>query len=151
MADFGKLLSKPVADIKKPVLLPKGTYFGTITQKVLGESKQKQTPFCEFKATLSRAGDDVDPALLGEIDVSRKSFSGQSNSGLTFYLSENAEFMLLSFCKTFGKNTEGLSMGELIEIPIGEEIMIFVDQEPNQAGTEFYNKLVRAVGTKGEA
>jgi len=146
MVDFSALLSKNVADVKKPPLLPVGTYFGTITKKTLGESKQKKTPFVEFAAQITRAGDDVDPSLLGEIDVSRKSFSGISNNGGTFYMTDDSAFRLVDFCKSFGQEVEGLSMGELIEIPVGREVMVSIKQEMNPNNNEFYNKLDRMVG-----
>lgn len=151
MPNFDKILDKNTSEIKKPPVMPAGTYLGTITSKVLGESSKKQTPFVEYKVQLTEAGEDVKErvAELG-IDVTRKSFSGMSNKGGTFYLSDDSQYRVVAFAKTCGKNTDGKSLREVIELPIGEDVLCTITEVPSTSTEgEFFNNLDRMVGVKG--
>lgn len=148
MVDFSKLMSKKGADIKRPPVLPGGTYFGVVGTKVLGESKNKKTPQIEFPVQLTRAGEDVDQDILARenIDVSKKKFSGGTNRGGTFYLTDEAEYRLVEFIKTFGVSVDEMSLGEMVEVPIGREVMVTIAQGISERSGEPFNTLESMVG-----
>lgn len=147
--DFKKLLSKPAAEIKRPPILPAGTYYGVIPSIEYGTSKQKGTPFVEYPCQLIRPGDDVDAEALAAsgIDLSKKLIKGISNRGGVFYLTPESEFRVVEFVKSGGTVVSTQSLEELIQIPVGKEVMVTISQVPNQNTGELYNNLDKMVLT----
>lgn len=147
--DFKKLLSKPAAEIKRPPIMPAGTYYGVIPTMEFATSKQKGTPYVEYHCQLTRPGEDVDLEALAEtkIDLSKKLIKGNSNKGGTFYLSDDSMFRIVEFIKTGGTVISTQSLEELAQIPVGKEVMVTISQVPNQQTGEMYNNLDKMVLT----
>lgn len=151
MVDFNALLSKDTTAIKRPPILPAGTYYGIIDKLTYGESREKHTPFVEYNVVITGPGADVDRELLGDMDPTKKRFAGVSNRGGTFYLSDDSQFRLKEFCKGFGVNVDGITLRELCEIPQGKQVMVTITQTgSNRPGdNEMYNNLDRMVAHAG--
>ena len=142
MVDLKSLLNKPMDDIKAPVALPEGTYYGVIKSQEFGESSKKKTPFCRYTFSLHSAGDDVDQSELQSIDLSTKSLRTD------FYITEASEFMLKDFLESCGIKTTGRSLGECIPEAIGQEVKLavtkrFDERDPSKA----FNDVQNAKGT----
>lgn len=65
MPDFNSVLSKPMADIERPKLIPPGTYVGMVTKIPDTEtSPDGRWDFLTFNMRLIEAKEDVDPESL---------------------------------------------------------------------------------------
>lgn len=141
--NFKHLLQKPADDIKKPPVLPEGTYFGQITgQPTFGESSQKKTPFVQWTGQYSHAADDVE--LVDEegmpINLEGKKFY------FSYYLTEDALWRLVAFVQSCGINTEGRSLEELLPQVQGKAVQLSVVQRPNKDETGMVNNIQEMVG-----
>ena len=128
--DFKSLLSKPLDDVKAPVPLPAGTYYGIIKEYKFDESKEKKTPFIRFTVQLTGAGDDVEPSEVAEIDWSKKQLRKD------FYLTEDALFRFKKFLESLGIETVGKSFDSLIPETQGANVLVEVTQRPNTQNPE---------------
>ena len=140
--NFASLLNKPADDVKRPVTLPEGTYFGVIQGHEFGESSQKKTPFVQFNITLSHADDDVD---LEGLEVDNKKVR------TTFYLTDESMYRLTDFIKSLGIETDGRTLGELIPQTTGQSVKVDLAKRPNQAGDDYFNDVKRASGLAEQA
>lgn len=146
--NFSNLLNKPADDIKKPPVLPEGTYFGTLTgQPTFGESSQKKTPFVQWTGQYSHAAPDIE--LVDEegkpINLEGKKFY------FSHYLTEDAMWRLVEFIKSCGVETEGRTLSELIPQCAGKAVQLSVVQRPNKDETGMVNNIQEMVGTEGAA
>ena len=134
--DFQSLMSMRADDVKPPPTLPTGTYHGIIEAHKFDKSREKQTPCVTYTINVTHAGDDVDPAELAEVDLSRKQFT------TNFYITPNSLFRLTDFIKSCGINTAGRSVAELVPEVIGKEVMIPVVKTPDKRDmTKMRNEL----------
>lgn len=142
MPNFSHLLNKPADDVKAPVQLPDGTYYGTIQNHEFGESSQKKTPYVQYNILVTHADEGTDTE---GVEVSGKKMNTK------FYLSDEAQFMLVNFIKSFGIETSGRSLGELIPQVQGQSVMLDVVKQPNQAGDGFFNTIKKVSAPATEA
>jgi hypothetical protein len=138
--DFSALLNKPTAEIKKPPVLPEGTYYGTLGKYELREIGEKRTPTAEFEITLQSAADDIDltDEESGEpIDLSAKKLRGN------LWLSENAQWQVVDLAAKLGIDTDGQSLGTILPQFVGQSVMVQVTRVPNKDQTAFLNNVQR--------
>lgn len=128
--DFTSLLSKPLDDVKAPIPLPAGTYYGIIKEYKFDESQEKKTPFIRFSIQLTGAGDDVYVEEVASIDWSKKQLRKD------FYLTEAALFRLKKFLESLGIDTVGKSFDSLIPETQGATVLAEVTQRPNTRNPE---------------
>lgn len=133
--DFTKLNSIPMDTVTKPKALPAGTYFGTIKEFKYDESKEKKTPFVQYIIVPTSNGDDVDPADLDGIELTKKQLR------CVFYLTQDSLFRVKEFLENVGIETQGRSLGECIPDAVGLSVMLEVIQKPTQDNSDFYNEV----------
>jgi len=133
--DFKSLLNRPTDTIEKPKPLPEGQYYGLIAAHTLKESKEKHTPYVAYAIKLSHAHESVDTDLLGEIDVSKKQFSKN------YFLTEDAMYRLVEFAQSFGEDTDGKTLADVIVMPLQKMVIVTVTQRNSADGTEIYNDI----------
>ena len=133
--DFKSLLSKPSDDITKPKPLPAGTYNGMVSKYEFGESKEKKTPYVRFFLTVHSAGEDIDPADIEGIDLTKKQLRRD------FYLTDDALYRLKEFAVSIGVEATGRSLGEMIPDCVNAQVLIAVTQRNSQDGSEIYNDV----------
>jgi len=135
MVDLNTLLTKEVDKAERPKPIPVGTYSMLIGAHKFGESSKKKTPFVEFELSFIEAGADVDREALAEVEA-QKPLSERQHSA-TFYLTENAMFMLKEFLETVG-----------LEIGAGRT---FQDAIPETRGQRVDAYFKHGFGDKGRA
>ena len=135
--NLASLLNKSADDVKRPVPLPDGTYFGIIESHEFTESSQKKTPGVQYNIRLTHAHEDVD---LSDFE-SEGGVVAEKNMRTTFWLSENALFMLTDFIAACGIETSGRQLGELVPQVIQQPVMVDVVRKPNKQGDGFYNEI----------
>ena len=140
MADFKSLLSRPVDDVKKPLALPVGTFYGMIKNYELGESKQKKTPYVRFNFTLTGPGEDIDAADIEGIDLSKKALRTD------FYITPDSEYRLKDFIESLGLPTAGRTFFELLPDCISRDVVLDVTQRSNEDGSEMFNDVAKVKG-----
>lgn len=134
MSDLDSLLNTSTSDIKAPQGLPAGSYKLRVGQHSFDESSQKKTPFVEFACTPVEAGEDVDEEELEEISNWR-----EKTIKARFYLSPNAQFMLVNFLKACGVETDGKKLKELIPEVQGCEVWAKITKQAMQDGQGSFN------------
>lgn len=107
--DFMALLGQTADSVEKPKPMPNGTYQFNIKSHEFGESSKKGTPFVEFKCSPMQPLEDVDVEALGQV----KNWQAKEMR-LTFYLTEDAIFMLKEFLGHLGMDTAGRTFAEMI-------------------------------------
>jgi len=127
--DFESLLSKQIGTETGPKPIPAGTYFGQIAK--LPESKKRNTkegekPVVDVVVNLTEAGDDVDSEALAANGGLTKSNGEPRTMTHTFWLTDNAIFMLDNFLSSFGLS--GSYQDGLAQLP-GQPVMLYVSQE----------------------
>lgn len=137
--NFSGLLQKPADEIKKPVALPAGTYFGITKSREYGESKEKKTPFVRYTVGVNGPGEDTKEVVaeLG-IDVTKKSLRKD------FYITTDSEYRIIEFAKSCQVPTAGRSLGEVIEDTLNQQVMMTVKQRID--GEDIYNDIDKIVG-----
>ena len=134
--NFSSLLNRPAGDIKKPPVLPAGTYNGIIERTEFGESTKKKTPFLRYWVKVQTPGEDVDPEELSGIDLGKK---GALKSD--FYITDDALWRLKSFIESCGVNLTGRTLEEGIPDTLGCQVIISVKHNPSQRGDEIYAEI----------
>lgn len=135
--NFNELLQKPTADVKKPPLLNDGLYYGVLGQFTLQESRQKKTPFASFPITLTGAADGVD--LEGD-DGQPIEVQGVKKS-VDMYLSDNAQYRIVELAKNLGLETDGLTLGQVLPMLVGQTVLIEVNKVPSADGQRMVNRV----------
>jgi hypothetical protein len=114
MTTFQDILNKPASSIESPKPLPVGTYLWLVEgQPRFDKSSKKQTPFVEFTCRCLQPQGDVDTQALAELP----SAIGSSKK-MTFYLTEDAAFMLMNKDGNGFLNHLGISADQ----PLGQAI-----------------------------
>jgi len=120
-----EILSMSTEDIKAQPPVPRGYYRATIGQVTSSKSREKKTPFVQYKLTLNEAGDDVDVDELAEIG----DWTGRSINSDQFWITPAAAHRLARFLKAAGSNHGSLRAD--IEGAMGLDILVYVDAEPS--------------------
>lgn len=94
MPDFTSLLSKPVADVKRPEALPAGIYPGVIKGYELGDQNKNKTPYVRFSLGLTGWPEGAE-AIEG-VDLSHRSLRRD------YFLTEDALWRLKDLMESLG-------------------------------------------------
>lgn len=141
--NFANLLNTKVDDVKRPEILPQGTYFGTIARFEPVESGQKKTPGIRFSGKYSHPGDDVDTNELAEkeIELSKR------NWNYTFWLGEdNAQlWRVAEFLEALGIDASGMSLGAALPQTQGKMVQISVVQQPREVEGQVEPEIIAQV------
>jgi Protein of unknown function (DUF669) len=121
--DFSKLLQVDAGEIKRPPALPEGTYRGFIDKREFKESSEKKTPYVQYTIQLREATEDVDPAGLEGIEVTKKTLYKD------YYLTEQAMWRLTEMLTSLGIPLKGRKLEEVIDEALKQEVMVKVAQE----------------------
>lgn len=135
--NFNELLQKPTADVKKPPVLQPGLYYGVLGQFTLQESRQKKTPFASFPVTLTHAAEGVD---LSDDEGNPIEVNGVKKQ-VDMYLSENAQFRIVELAKALALETDGLTLGQVLPMLVGQTVLVEIDKVPNADGTRMVNRV----------
>jgi hypothetical protein len=135
--NFNELLQKPTADVKKPPVLNDGLYYGVLGQFSLQESRQKKTPFASYPVTLTGAVDGVD---LVDDEGNPIDVNGVKKQ-VDMYLSENAQFRIVELAKNLGLDTEGLTLGQVLPMLVGQTVLLEINKVPAADGTRMVNRV----------
>lgn len=134
MTDLDDLLNTSTDDVKAPQGLPAGSYKLRVGQHTFDKSSQKQTPFVEYACTPVEAGEEVDEEELEELSNWR-----EKTIKARFYLSPNAQFMLVNFLKACGVETSGRTLKEVIPEAQGCEVWANITKQMMQDGQGSFN------------
>lgn len=145
--NLASLLNKPAEEVRRPVALPEGTYYGTVKTHEFITSSQKKTPGVEYTLALTHAHEDVD---LSEFQSAGGALEDKTLK-TTFWLSENALFMLTDFIASTGIEAAGRTLGELIPQPVGQPVILDVSCDPNKQGDGYHNKVRRVTGANSQS
>jgi len=101
--DLQELLNKTSGDFPDlPDLPPKKTFYGKLTGEVTaGRSRERQTPYYNFKVRLTDRGKDVTDAEMAVIAAAGFNL-GDYPAGVNFYLTPGAMPMFRRFCDSIG-------------------------------------------------
>lgn len=140
--DFKTLLQKPADEIKRPPVLPAGTYHGVVKSYEFKESKEKKTPYCEVTVGVQGPGDGIDPESVAGVDFSKKQMR------TNFFLTEDAVYRLKEFLESCGHTTVGKTLGEVIPEMVNSAILIEVTQRNSPDGSEIFNDVKKISGAQ---
>lgn len=119
MVDFNTLLDQKADDFEAPKPLPAGEYTFIVDNYEFGESSVQKTPYVRYFLRPTEAGEDVDEDLLAEVNNWQ-----QKRLRMTFYLTENAGFMLRNFLEEACQiDIAGKTLKEIIPEAKGCEII----------------------------
>jgi len=149
--NFRSLLSKPVESAKRPPVIPAGTYFATLTDYKLDESKNvnkntgEKTPMLVVTLRNLQPGPDIDTEGLKDddgapIDLSKRAFYHN------FILTDNAIFRLREFQESCKMPIQGRSFEETIPEMKGLQVILSVAQRPTEDGQSLRNELIDVKG-----
>jgi len=129
MVDWSAL-DTPADEIEAPKPLPAGDFTFTVASWDQGESSRKGTPFIVYYLKPTSPGDDVDEDMLEKVDWQSKQLRA------TFYLTQNAMFMLRNFLENAcGLDIKGSTLKELIPEAIGAEVVGTVSVQEGNNGS----------------
>lgn len=148
--NFSSLMNKPVGEVKRPVALPQGTYYGVISGHELVESGKKKTPGVQINGTLTHAHEDVDLNRSDDgqpLDPNGKRFP---RSGTTFWISEDSEYRLVDFITSFG--IEPSNYGQMLPQLAGQSVMLDIIEKPivdeSTGESRMVNEVARMAAAK---
>lgn len=133
--NFNHLLSKPADDVKRPPLLPAGTYHGRVSSHKFDESANKKTPYCRYQIDIQSAGADIEPSMMDGIDLSKRQLRKD------FYLTDDALWRLKDFLVSCGIPSHGRSMAEMVPDAINQPVILSVTQRKVENSDEFFNEI----------
>lgn len=152
MPDFKALLGKSMTDVKRPPVIPAGTYSGNIKGYKIEESSKKKTPFVGFTVRLMAPGDDIESSDLTDPEGNPIQISGKemSRNGCDFYLTPDSEWRLKEFLASLGIE-ENKTFGEALPETTNAEVIVTVghqtnQNDPNAPPYAVVNKLTGTVG-----
>lgn len=132
--NLSALLKTNADDVKRPIPVPDGTYYGVIVKHEIVESGKKKTPGIQYTIRLTHAHEDVDlSSYEGEI-------SGKEMR-TTFWVSDNSLFMLKEFVESCGLVTEGRTLEELYPQVISQPVILDVVTKITEDGKGSYNQI----------
>lgn len=135
--NLAALLNTKAEDVKRPVPLPQGTFYGIIKSHEFTESSKKKTPGVLYTIQVTHAHEDVD---LSEFEA-EGGVLAEKNLRTTYWISPGALFMLTEFIGSCGIETEGRTLNELIPQVVGQPVVIDLLANPNRDGDGFYNEV----------
>ena len=150
--DFNSLLSAPAGTALKPHVLPIGDYPAVVKNREFGESAQKKTPFVKYALGLTgwpeglpddQKGQTDDEGVFHPTDLTKKTVY------VTYYLSEDAMFMLENAIASCGVELKGLTRKEAIEAVIGKYVIATVTQRVNETTSQPFTEVRGIVGQPG--
>lgn len=139
MVNLATLLNTSADDVKRPVALPDGTFYGVVKSHQFIESKQKKTPGVEYTVRLTHAHEDVDMSEYENTDDAKP--LNERDMRVNFWLSEGALFMLTDFIESTGVDTAGRTLNELIPQAVGKPVVLDVTRRPTEQSDGFYNNV----------
>ncbi len=118
--NFKGILDKPIDQIEAPKALPEGSYGAVIAAYDFGESREKKTPFVEFKFAISEALDDVAEDALKEAGgIDKKSIKNK------MFVTEDSAFRLKDFLADHAQ-IPGKDLTEMLENCVNATVGITV-------------------------
>ena len=142
---FSDILDRPITDIERPKQLPRGHY-QTILEGIprYDLSTKKQTPYYEFTHRFISPMEDVSRedlnAVLTQKDGSTRPLNEYTMRN-AYYITENSAYRLKDFLSHCGFDVKDptFSMRQAVEETPGCEVIVFVEQTPNEEGVLFSN------------
>ena len=140
--DFKILLDKRLDDVKRPPPKPSGTYYGQTKRYELAESREKKTPYVRYYAAVTSPGDDVDPEMLREIDLSKW------EPYFDFYITPDAEWRLKEFLVScLGEDAcVGRTFTSTIPEALNCPIIMAITQRASKDGKDIFNDVSSVKG-----
>lgn len=133
--NFAGILNKPADSIKKPPLLPPGSYHGYIKSYAYNESREKHTPQLDLQIGFTGPGDGIDPADLDGIDLAKRQLRK------TFYLTDDSLWRLTEFMASCGINLHGRLVSECVPDLASAQVLVEVTQGMSQRTNEPFNDV----------
>lgn len=124
--NLSSILDRPATDFVAPPPLPAGGYHCVVTglpEQI--ESSKKKTPGFRFTLTPVAVDEDVDATELEAIG----GLEGKTIRN-DMWVTENSVFMLREFLEHMGIESEGKSLGAMIDECPNREVMVYMRQEP---------------------
>jgi hypothetical protein len=142
---FEDILNKPVTEIDRPKPLPVGEYLWTIQgMPRYDKSKEKQTPYYEFKCKCVEALDSVDEDALAEwakkADGSARKLS-DFETRLTFYVTEDSLYRLQEFLVHCGAAEDGISTKQALDNTPNCQFIGSIKHATSNDGTAVYANI----------
>lgn len=137
---FEEISNMRLDDIEDPKPFPVGTYTWLINgMPESGKSREKQTPFWEFKLRPIAAAEDVDRARLEEIG----GLASGKEMTLTFWITPDSVNMLRNFLRDTLGIKGGLSVTQAIAESVGQQFKGHVVHRP-------FERKDKSMGLKAE-
>lgn len=137
MADFSKILSKPVSEAERPKPHPVGTWVWVITQFAYGDDNKNKTPYVRFMLRSSQPDEDVDQAQIAEAGGLQKLNSREIRRD--FFLTEDSIYRLREFCENaLGIDTSGRAWDAVIPECRGKQFKGHITHRFSQDGKDAY-------------
>lgn len=130
MADLSALLDANPENFEAPPKLPEGEYEFIVMDHTFGESSQKKTKKVDFSLAVKQPLDSVDTDELENVKLEKAKVKA------TFYLTEDALFMLREFLEKAG--CMGESFRESIDAAKGQTIVGTVKHRQAQGSDRTY-------------
>lgn len=138
MVDFSQILSKPADAVEKPKPLPTGHYtclvMGVPEVKALG---QNETPAAIVQLRPLAPDSDVNQEAL----IAQGGIKENTRLRVTLFLSDDAQWRFIDFCKNCGIDPAGKTLKELLDQLPNRQIKAQVGHRPSQDGTEVYSDV----------
>lgn len=122
--NFKDLLRKPLDDIERPKPIPSGTWRGIVKNWEPFESSQQKTPGLRFFIQPTGPGDDLDPAELVNVDLTKL-----RQMRIDFWLTDDSIYRLKDFMESCGVATTGRLLAEALPDLANAEVLLFVKQQ----------------------
>lgn len=135
MVDIRSLLSVSADEVKKPPVLPRGTYHGFIEKYEGGESREKKTPYLRVFLKVQSADATIPADQLEGVDLSKKQFRKD------YYLTPDALYRLKEMLDKVGVSTEGRQLAECVPELVMKPVMFEITQRASEDGKELYNDV----------
>jgi len=127
MTDFSSLLDMDLDAIERPPAKPAGTYKMRVNKMPEStKSREKGTPGIEFNFSYVEAMGDVDPDDLEGVDITK------GTARYTFWVTEDALFMLKEFLQKMGFETSGERISTLLPECVNREVFAYIAQQPRK-------------------
>lgn len=145
MTQFADILDKPANEIDKPKPLPVGTYvWGIVGLPRFDKSREKQTPFYEFKCKCISALDDVDGEALAEwaqkADGTQRQLT-DFETRHTFYITPDSVYRLQEFLGHCGIDLDDKSIRQAVEESPNCQFIGAIVHTPSKDGTSIYANI----------
>lgn len=149
--NLASLLKRPVTQVKAPVTLESGLYYGVIKEYELGLSEKKKTPFLEYRGFFERAHEETDAGGIADSEIAGKKWS------VSFWLnSDEGFYRLLQFLRSCGleiPDSEEVSFDAYVPQVVSETVLVNVekklsDKEDENGQPRYFNDFRSIRGLK---